>query len=107
MTPENPVAAKTDCADREIATNSSVNENGVAQANELDESLSPSQETTIGLTFCASNIFLPNRILWKDVWRKGVFVSIVCTYIEACKFGFVMVQKVMNFKAFKKIQPLK
>ena len=88
------MAAKTDCADREIATNSSVNENGVVQANELDESLSPSQETTIGLTFCASNIFLPNRILWKDVWRKGVFVSIVCTtYIEACKFGFVMVQK--------------
>ena len=73
------MAAKTDCADREIATNSSVNENGVVQANELDESLSPSQETTIGLTFCASNIFLPNRILWKDVWRKGVFVSIVPT----------------------------
>ena len=76
MTPENPVAANIDCADREIATNSSVNENGVVQANELDESLSPSQETTIGMTFCASNIFLPNRILWKDIYIGRVFVSI-------------------------------
>jgi len=43
------VAANIDCADREIATNSSVNKNGVVQAKELDESLSPSQETAIGI----------------------------------------------------------
>ena len=104
MTPENPVAANIDCADREISNNSSVNENGVGQANELNESLSPSQETTIGLTFCASNIFLSNRILWKDIWRKGCFNS---TYNETCKFCFIMVQKVMNLKVFKKIRPLK
>ena len=100
------MAAKTDCADREIATISSVSENGVVQANELDESLSPSQETTIGLTFCTSNIFFSKSYSLEGCLEERCF-CFNSTYNEACKFCFVLVQKVMNFKAFKKIPPLK